>query len=273
MAAFKSDPSRHDAKPEQQATTSSARLARVVQEFEELVAGIEASLLRSLEEDASQSRAPDRESGRRRQEVRRLACRLALSELNTAYSRKQIRDSLWAAEAQGKWAEDQLHLTGGADEDSGLGNVCNGYFRLYSTELFDMLGQPVDLRFGTLRFYTSTAPDSPGLDQESRSTSVELALNSAFYIADSSETLPYHHFNIPDSPSLQNRGILSRRWEDGGTFPEFDSWLLFTFLGNGCLKVEIPIEMCADIYGGALNGRENEEVLFWGVLVEDEAGG
>jgi hypothetical protein len=76
---------------------------------------------------------------------------------------------------------------------------------------------------------------------------------------------------MPETPSLTNRGILSRKPEDGGAFPEYDSWLLFTFLGNGCLKVEIPIEMCADVYGGNLRGRENEEVVFWGIFVEDEA--
>lgn len=84
------------------------------------------------------------------------------------------------------------------------------------------------------------------------------------------ETLPYHTFRLPTTPSLQNRGILSRRAEDDGAFPDFDSWLLFTFLGNGCIKLEVPIEMCADVYGERLQGRENEEVVFWGFFVDDE---
>ena len=75
---------------------------------------------------------------------------------------------------------------------------------------------------------------------------------------------------MPTAPSLQNRGIRSRNPDDDGAFPEFDSWLLFTFLGNGCLKLEVPIEMCAQIYGGPLRGRENEEVTFWGFFVDDD---
>ncbi|KAJ8105698.1 hypothetical protein OPT61_g10021 [Boeremia exigua] len=75
---------------------------------------------------------------------------------------------------------------------------------------------------------------------------------------------------MPTAPSLQNRGILSRKPDDGGAFPDFDSWLLFTFLGSGCLKLEVPIEMCANVYGGRLRGRENEEVTFWGFFVDDD---
>ncbi|KAF5850405.1 hypothetical protein GGP41_002650 [Bipolaris sorokiniana] len=100
--------------------------------------------------------------------------------------------------------------------------------------------------------------------------SVELALNDSFFVADSEETLPYHTFRLPTGPSLQNRGILSRKPEDNGALPQYDSWLLFTFLGNGCIKLEVPIEMCADIYRGRLQGCENEEVLFWGFFVDDE---
>ncbi|KAF2015801.1 hypothetical protein BU24DRAFT_422113 [Aaosphaeria arxii CBS 175.79] len=132
-----------------------------------------------------------------------------------------------------------------------------------------MLGQPTDLRFGTLRFYSASVPSIDELE-EIDCTAVEMALNSSFFIADSTETLPYHSFQMPAVPSLRNRGILSRKPADGGSFPDYDSWLLFTFFGNGCLKLEIPIEMCADVYGGALRGRENQEVTFWGVFVEDE---
>jgi hypothetical protein len=28
--------------------------------------------------------------------------------------------------------------------------------------------------------------------------------------------------------------------------------------------------MCADVYGGSLRGRENQEVLFWGFFVDDD---
>jgi len=153
------------------------------------------------------------------------------------------------------------------DQDEDLGSLHNGYFRLYSTELFDLLDQPTDLRFGSLRFHKHAA--SP---LESPWVNVELALNSSFFVADSMETLPYHTFRLPSTPSLQNRGILSRKAEDNGAFPTYDSWLLFTFLGNGCIKLEVPIEMCADVYGDQLRGRENEEVLFWGFFVDDDSG-
>jgi hypothetical protein len=178
---------------------------------------------------------------------------------------------------EGKRVEDQLQslsLSGHAtDDQSDLGSLHNGYFRLYSTELFDLLGQPTELRFGTLRFHKDTLSvhETPSqLPPPSPHVTVELALNDSFFVADSDETLPYHTFRLPTTPSLQNRGIRSRKFDQEGTFPEYDSWLLFTFLGNGCIKLEVPIEMCADVYGGRLRGRENEEVLFWGFFVDDD---
>jgi hypothetical protein len=160
------------------------------------------------------------------------------------------------------------------DHDHDLSSLHNGYFRLYSTELFDLMGQPTQLRFGTLRFHkhrpNQALDTDPHLPSQSPWVTVELALNSSYYVADSIETLPYHTFRLPTAPSLQNRGILSRKPEDNGAFPPFDSWLLFTFLGNGCIKLEVPVEMCADVYGGRLLGRENEEVLFWGFFVDDD---
>lgn len=266
MAALKSNPSCHDPKPEDDDRNP---LARVMREFEELVFSYETGLLRSLE-DADMKESQDQ----RRDRIRHEACRLAITELSSTYTRKQIRRSLHAAESLGKSTEEQLHAVANAAElepDSNLESIHDGHYRLYSTELFDMLGQPTDLRFGTLRFHTGDRPNSHAQDPHSKWTSVELALNSSFFVADSAETLPYHCFNMPESPSLMNRGILSRKPEDGGAFPEYDSWLLFTFLGNGCLKVEVPVEMCADVYGGNLSGRENEEVIFWGIFVEDEA--
>jgi hypothetical protein len=251
---------RRDAKP---SNASPCPLARVMREFEELVRTFEAGLLSSLEADDALDSAC-------REDIRREACRLAISDLSNKYTRKHIRRSLNAAESEGKRVEEQLHnlsLNGApaADNDDELGSLHNGYFRLYSTELFDLLGQPTDLRFGSLRFHKhATTPDqAPGVN-------VELALNSSFFVADSLETLPYHTFRLPSTPSLQNRGILSRKAEDNGAFPTYDSWLLFTFLGNGCIKLEVPIEMCADVYGDRLSGRENEEVLFWGFFVDDE---
>ncbi|KAF2134009.1 hypothetical protein P153DRAFT_363032 [Dothidotthia symphoricarpi CBS 119687] len=247
----------------------SSPLARAMREFEELVLGFETSLLSSLPDAVAQSK----------EDVRREACRLAISDLSTKYTRKYIRNSLNAAESEGKRVEEHLHslsLNGhvdddDADDDDDLGGIHNGYFRLYSTELFDLLEQPTDLRFGTLRFHKHR-PDTAAVPHQPRATpgvSVELALNESFFVADSIETLPYHTFRMPSAPSLQNRGILSRKPEDHGAFPDFDSWLLFTFLGNGCIKLEVPIEMCADVYGGRLQGRENDEVLFWGFFVDD----
>ncbi|KAH9860828.1 hypothetical protein J1614_012161 [Plenodomus biglobosus] len=165
------------------------------------------------------------------------------------------------------------------DTSANLAGLHNGHFRLYSTELFDLLGQPAELRFGTLRFHkhhayipNTTHATSPHQYPVAHSPwiNVELALNNSFYIADSIETLPYHTFRLPSAPSLQNRGILSRKPQDHGAFPAYDSWLLFTFLGSGCIKLEVPIEMCADVYGGPLTGRENHEVLFWGFFVDDQ---
>ncbi|KAF2832324.1 hypothetical protein CC86DRAFT_366153 [Ophiobolus disseminans] len=245
----------------------SSPLARVMREFEELVKTFETGLMLSL--DASGSDALDSAC---RDDVRREACRLAISDLSTKYTRKHIRRSLNAVESEGKRVEEHLHnmtLSGAPAADDDLGSLHNGYFRLYSTELFDLLGQPTDLRFGSLRFHKHAAP--PGTaDPHASSVNVELALNSAFFVADSLETLPYHTFRLPSTPSLQNRGILSRKPEDNGAFPAYDSWLLFTFLGNGCIKLEVPIEMCADVYGDGLRGRENEEVLFWGFFVDDD---
>lgn len=268
--------------PKAEATDSSP-LARVMREFEELVLGFETGLRCSLHHDNVQSR----------EDVRREACRLAISDLSTKYTRKYIRRSLNDAESEGKRVEEHLHnlsLNGrsyaaiGADydddeeeeeaaEEEQLGSIHNGYFRLYSTELFDLLDQPTDLRFGTLRFHkyrtTIHTPSLPQQHPQAPGVTVELALNNSFFVADSLETLPYHTFRMPTAPSLQNRGILSRKPEDNGAFPGFDSWLLFTFLGNGCIKLEVPIEMCADVYGSRLHGRENEEVLFWGFFVDD----
>lgn len=263
-------------------------LARVMREFEDLVLRFETGLLRSLELDADKPK----DKGRRRDhgDVRREACRLAAAELGAKYTRRQIRCSLTAAEALGRRVEQQLHaaIDAGttADDADDLRAIHHGYFRLYSTELFDMLGQPTDLRFGTVRFHhhqhhahaqapahahaqAHTQPDPR--DPDHGPVSLELALGSSFFVADALETLPFHAFKLPRTPSLQNRGILSRKPDDHGAFPAYDSWLLFTFLGNGCLKLEVPIEMCADVYGDALSGRENEEVHFWGVFVDDDA--
>ncbi|KAJ4352712.1 hypothetical protein N0V95_004037 [Ascochyta clinopodiicola] len=248
-------------------------LARVMREFEQLVLDFERGLQRSL----------DGPSPVRAHDIRREACRLAISDLSDSYARKHIRCSLHAAEAEGKRVEEQLHHRNRAltpDADDALA-IHHGYFRLYSTELFDLLGQPTDLRFGTLRFHkhadevdhvndTDDADEEANRTQSEHGVTVELALSHAFFVADSAETLPYHTFRMPSTPSLQNRGLLSRNPDDAGAFPDFDSWLLFTFLGNGCLKLEVPIEMCANVYGGRLRGRENEEVTFWGFFVDDD---
>ncbi|EMD85086.1 hypothetical protein COCC4DRAFT_34955 [Bipolaris maydis ATCC 48331] len=285
MALLKSDRPARDAKSP---APHSSPLARVMCEFEELVDSFEAGLLRSLADGqdgtvADTLHLKDASSDR----VRREACRLAISHLSNKYTPTYIRRSLDAAELEGKRVEDQLQslsLNGtldadtdadaDADDGSRLGSLYNGYFRLYSTELFDLLGQPAYLRFGTLRFHNNspaqhTHTASQDQSQPSR-VSVELALNDSFFVADSEETLPYHTFRLPTGPSLQNRGILSRKPEDNGALPQYDSWLLFTFLGNGCIKLEVPIEMCADIYRGRLQGCENEEVLFWGFFVDDD---
>jgi hypothetical protein len=283
MAALKQDAIPRDAKPPAAGAGAASAvhpspLARVMREFEELVRSFETGLLRSLDDDVD---------GARRDDMRREACRMAISDLSNKYTPKYIRRSLHAAESEGKRVEELLHtmtLNGAMadddhdhDHDDGddneLGSMHNGYFRLYSTELFDLLGQPLDLRFGSLRFHKHNAtadPHSASRDPHSPWVHVELALNNSFFVADSMETLPYHTFRLPTTPSLQNRGILSRRAEDNGTFPDFDSWLLFTFLGNGCIKLEVPIEMCADIYGDRLRGRENEEVVFWGFFIDDD---
>ena len=276
MAALKGDPDRQHAKG------SRDSLQRVMRDFEDLVVRFETGLLRSLD---------DGRTARRRDDVRQHACSLAMAELADRYTRRQIRRSLSAAEAMGRAVEQQLHDAGTPAFDDDLRAIHHGYFRLYSTELFDMLGQPTDLRLGTVRFHhlqlqlqdggMATATSSSSSESESESTwrsmsgdagvSVELALGQHFFVADSLETMPFHSFKVPHQPSLQNRGILSRKPDDAGAFPAYDSWLLFTFLGNGCLKLEIPIEMCADVYGGPLRGRENEEVHFWGVFVDDDA--
>ncbi|KAF1920188.1 hypothetical protein BDU57DRAFT_508353 [Ampelomyces quisqualis] len=238
------------------------RLASVMREFDELV--------RAFDRSRGGGDPRPREAGR-----------LAMAALRNRYTRKYISRSLHEAEAEARRVEELLHALAlttppppplvDAAHDT-LGSMLNGYFRLYSTELFDLLGQPTDLRFGSLRFHSHhPAPHLPAapLAPHSPWVHVELALNDSFFVADSLETLPYHTFRLPTTPSLQNRGILSRRPEDHGSFPHFDSWLLFTFLGNGCIKLEVPIEMCADVYGDRLHGRENEEVVFWGLFVDD----
>jgi hypothetical protein len=289
MAVLKRNAPPRDAKT---CDAASSPLARVMREFEDLVKTFETGLLRSL--DPSGNNDLDTAC---REDIRREACRLAISDLSNKYTRKHIRRSLHAAESEGKRVEELLHnlsLSGAAaaapgplnergheededededDEHEDLGSMHNGYFRLYSTELFDLLGQPTDLRFGSLRFHKHHAASEATVAQQRSQcpwVHVELALNNSFFVADSMETLPYHTFRLPTTPSLQNRGILSRKAEDNGVFPAFDSWLLFTFLGNGCIKLEVPIEMCADIYGDRLRGRENEEVLFWGFFVDDD---
>ncbi|KAF1358103.1 hypothetical protein EJ07DRAFT_180296 [Lizonia empirigonia] len=231
MAMLERDSPARDPKPHD---ADPSPLARVMREFEQLVRDFERGLLRSLEPPAAPFAHPARDA------IRREACRLAIGDLSDKYTRKHIRRSLHAAESEGK-------------------------------RLFDLLGQPTDLRFGTLRFHNHHPrhPCHPADNRPARVT-VELALNTSFFVADSDETLPYHTFRMPTAPSLQNRGILSRNPDDNGAFPAFDSWLLFTFLGHGCLKLEVPIEMCAHVYGGRLRGRENEEVTFWGFFVDDD---
>lgn len=264
MAMLKRDTAAHGAKPRD---TDTSPLARVMREFKQLVLAFESGLQRSLELDDPRT-APHTWCS---DDIRREACRMAISDLSDKYTRKHIRRSLNAAESEGKRIEEQLHSqspASGTDVDDELG-LHNGYFRLYSTELFDLLGQPTDLRFGTLRFHQhDTMPVHDNF--QSSGVTVELAINKSFFVANSEETLPYHTFRMPTTPSLQNRGILSRNPDDNGAFPDFDSWLLFTFLGNGCLKLEIPIEMCANVYGDRLRGRENEEVTFWGFFVDDD---
>jgi hypothetical protein len=271
MAALKQEAVPRDAKSPAAGAAPAAHpspLARVMREFEELVRSFETGLLRSLADDVD---------GPRREHVRREACRLAIQDLSNKYTPKYIRRSLDAAESEGKRVEELLHtltLNGAAPADEGedLRSMHNGYFRLYSTELFDLLGQPSDLRFGSLRFHQHSAAEPHAVPEDPQAlwVHVELALNNSFFVADSIETLPYHTFRLPSTPSLQNRGILSRRAEDNGEFPGYDSWLLFTFLGNGCIKLEVPIEMCADVYGDRLRGRVDEEVVFWGFFVDDE---
>jgi len=254
-------------------TDSTPPLARLMREFKDLVRHFEAGLLRSLPLDAHAHSTAD---------VYNHACRLAIADISRRYTPTYIRRSLDVAESEGKRLEDRLStlsletspcpdLDDDDDDDddaNGLATLHHGHFRLYSTELFHLLGQPADLRFGTLRFHRPRpAPDAA--PTQPPWVNVELALNTSFYVADSMETLPYHTFRLPSAPSLQNRGILSRKPQDQGAFPPFDSWLLFTFLGNGCIKLEVPIEMCADIYGSALTGRENHDVLFWGFFVDD----
>lgn len=267
--ASDSSPKPRDADTNADTNADTSALARVMCEFEQLVLDLERGLQRSLEDPRTTAQHGTR--GWCRQDLRREACRMAVSDLSDRYARKHISRSLDAAESEGKRVEELLHslsLTDGVDVHDELA-IHNGYFRLYSTELFDMLGQPTNLRFGTLRFHRH---DSAPAHHQARSNrvTVELALNESFFIADSDETLPYHTFRMPTAPSLQNRGLLSRRPDDHGAFPDFDSWLLFTFLGNGCLKLEVPIEMCANVYGSRLQGRENEEVTFWGFFVDDD---
>lgn len=274
MALLKRDSAARDAKPRDSnaaaADTHACPLARVMREFEQLVLDFENGLQRSLEDP--RTAAHHALKGWCSDDIRREACRMAVSDLSDRYTRKHIHRSLHAAESEGKRVEEQLHNlapTSGPDADHDLG-IHNGYFRLYSTELFDLLGQPTDLRFGTLRFHRHDAHAHAHHHPQPNGVTVELALNNAYFVADSEETLPYHTFRMPTAPSLQNRGLRSRKPDENGAFPDFDSWLLFTFLGNGCLKLEVPIEMCANVYGGRLRGRENEEVTFWGFFVDDD---
>lgn len=242
-------------------------LPYVMQAFNELVVLYERDLQHSLGETNHARRQEKGESS-----IRQDARRLALHDLAMSYSRRTIWRSLSAVESLGKSAEERLHTAITEESPSIPEKITSGYFRLYSLELFDLLGQPTDLKFGTLRFheYGRLSPHANG--NAFMSVYVELAINSSFFVGDSKEMLPYHSFNLPESPSLTNRGILTRKPEDAGSLPGYDSWVLFTFLAGNCLKVEIPVEMCADAYpgyGAALRGRENEEIVFWGLLVED----
>lgn len=270
MALLKRDAAARDAKPRD--PDAASPLARVMREFEQLVLDFERGLQRSLDDDA-RTTAQHTMRGWCSEDIRREACRMAVNDLSDKYTRKHIRRSLNAAESEGKRVEEQLldlTLNAATDADDEQLGIHNGYFRLYSTELFDLLGQPTDLRFGTLRFHRHDAHAHAHHHPQPNGVTVELALNNAYFVADSEETLPYHTFRMPTAPSLQNRGLRSRKPDENGAFPDFDSWLLFTFLGNGCLKLEVPIEMCANVYGGRLRGRENEEVTFWGFFVDDD---
>ena len=135
MAALKSEPERQKAKP---ARNGLDPLARVMREFEDLVLRYETGLLRSVE-DASATAV---HKGWRRDDIRQEACRLARAELGDRYTRKHIRRSLAAAEAQGRRVEQLLHAAldaGTLGLDDELRGIHHGYFRLYSIERFDMI--------------------------------------------------------------------------------------------------------------------------------------
>ncbi|KAF2280988.1 uncharacterized protein EI97DRAFT_17295 [Westerdykella ornata] len=244
-------------------------LSDIVQIFNELVARYERDLLLSLRE-TNHTQCQENEEDN----IEAKARRLAMCDLSISYARRNIWRSLSAVESLGKSAEERLRnpIPNQTRRESLSEKITSGYFRLYSPQLFDLLGQPTDLKFGTLRFHKDDRLLSDANEDVFTSAYVELAINSSFFVGDSNEMLPYHSFSIPDCPSLTNRGILTRRPEDGGSFPGYDSWVLFTFLAEDCLKVEIPVEMCADAYPGyraALGDRENEEIVFWGLLMED----
>lgn len=244
-------------------------LVLLLREYRQLGLSYEWGLLGSLEADAD-----SREE--RRKEIRREAFRLAATEVGTSYTRMRILKACRRVESLGRMVQKQLNVAvdaGTIETDYDRTTVTNGHFQLYSTQLFERLGQPTNIRFGTLRFQTGSSYEQ---DVGLQATSVELDLNSSSFVAKPNETHPlatsFGCFHIPESPSLINRGIRSRRPDavDGGAFPEYDSWLLFTFLGQGFLKVEIPIEMCADVYGGNLRDEENVDLVFWGIFIEED---
>lgn len=237
----------------------------------------EAELLRSPAVDTTGKRKKTRE------EIRREAGRRAWSHMAHLYvsnQQQELARVLRAVEDSGRAAEESLRAAAHHVElepEPSLEIIENGHFRLCSHELFEALGEPAALRFGTLRFstYHTDALDADG--HPMLHTAVDMALNNSFFVAHSHDSHqgvegPHTEFSVPKSPQTTNRAIRTKKVEDGSshaTFPVYDSWLLITFLGNGRVKVEIPIELCADAYGGILRGRTDHDVVFWGEFVED----
>jgi hypothetical protein len=143
-----------------------------------------------------------------------------------------------------------------------LDNLDDQEVLLYSCRLFDILDRPVDMTYPTLRYMMWK--DASGSPYRAIAT---LKINEVSVIAESSDIIRNGRLSRhPVNSSSIYHGLLASIKDSEGCYkyPPFDSWLLFTFLGKGVIKVEISIELCQYLYKKENIGCENEDVVFWG---------
>lgn len=175
--------------------------------------------------------------------------------------KQAMRQWLYNADCEGQKAREWLRESTERGEVTPLDNLDDQDVQLYSCRLFEILDQPANVAFPMLRYVMWK--DASGNCQRAVAT---LTMNGINVIACSSDTIRGRPDRLPANSSVINHGLLgSIKSSDGHyKYPPFDSWLLFTLLGKGVIKVEISIELCRYLYKKENIGLDDEDVVFWG---------